>query len=107
MADLQKINKELEKLQVTEDESMFSDSAQNGYSSGVPGLESQVSEEHQVRQRRSSGQRDVRAESPAGSLHGSAPTPSPRQARNNKVRFHVACSLLVSPSENNLHPLND
>ncbi|XP_053530720.1 pleckstrin homology-like domain family B member 2 isoform X1 [Ictalurus punctatus] len=84
VADLQKINKELEKLQVTEDESMFSDSTQNGYSSGVPGLESQVSEEHQVRQRRSSGQRDVRAESPAGSLHGSAPTPSPRQSRNNK-----------------------
>ncbi|XP_053530721.1 pleckstrin homology-like domain family B member 2 isoform X2 [Ictalurus punctatus] len=85
VADLQKINKELEKLQVTEDESMFSDSTQNGYSSGVPGLESQVSEEHQVRQRRSSGQRDVRAESPAGSLHGSAPTPSPRQSRNNKA----------------------
>ncbi|XP_053467093.1 pleckstrin homology-like domain family B member 2 isoform X8 [Ictalurus furcatus] len=84
VADLQKINKELEKLQVTEDESMFSDSAQNGYSSGVPGLELQVSEEHQVRQHCSSGQRDVRAESPAGSLHGSAPTPSPRQARNNK-----------------------
>ncbi|XP_053467092.1 pleckstrin homology-like domain family B member 2 isoform X7 [Ictalurus furcatus] len=85
VADLQKINKELEKLQVTEDESMFSDSAQNGYSSGVPGLELQVSEEHQVRQHCSSGQRDVRAESPAGSLHGSAPTPSPRQARNNKA----------------------
>ncbi|KAF4075632.1 hypothetical protein AMELA_G00221080 [Ameiurus melas] len=85
VADLQKINKELEKLQVTEDESMFSDSAQNGYSSGVAGSESQASEEHPVRQRRSSGQRDVRAESPAGSLHGSAPTPSPRQARNNKA----------------------
>ncbi|MCI4391635.1 hypothetical protein PGIGA_G00136750 [Pangasianodon gigas] len=83
VADLQKINKELEKLQVTEDESIFSDSAENGYGSGA--LECQVSEERQVRQRRSSGQRDIRAESPAGSFHGSAPTPSPRQSRNNKA----------------------
>ncbi|KAF5893305.1 pleckstrin homology-like domain family B member 2 isoform X2, partial [Clarias magur] len=83
VADLQKINKELEKLQVSEDESMFSDSAENGYGSGA--LECQVMEERQVRQRRSSGQRDVRAESPAGSLRGSAPSPSPRQMRNNKV----------------------
>ncbi|XP_034153904.2 pleckstrin homology-like domain family B member 2 isoform X8 [Pangasianodon hypophthalmus] len=82
VADLQKINKELEKLQVTEDESIFSDSAENGYGSAA--LECQVSEERQVRQRRSSGQRDIRAESPAGSLHSSAPTPSPRQLRNNK-----------------------
>lgn len=83
VADLQKINKELEKLQVSEDESIFSDSAENGYGSGA--LECQVMEERQVRQRRSSGQRDIRAESPAGSLHGSAPSPSPRQMRNNKV----------------------
>ncbi|MCJ8745889.1 hypothetical protein PDJAM_G00135500 [Pangasius djambal] len=83
VADLQKINKELEKLQVTEDESIFSDSAENGYGSGA--LECQVSEERQVRQRRSSGQRDIRAESPAGSFHASAPTPSPRQSRNNKA----------------------
>ncbi|XP_053343594.1 pleckstrin homology-like domain family B member 2 isoform X3 [Clarias gariepinus] len=82
VADLQKINKELEKLQVSEDESIFSDSAENGYGSGA--LECQVMEERQVRQRRSSGQRDIRAESPAGSLHGSAPSPSPRQMRNNK-----------------------
>ncbi|XP_046733650.1 pleckstrin homology-like domain family B member 2 isoform X4 [Silurus meridionalis] len=77
VADLQKINKELEKLQVTEDDSIFSDSAENGYVSAVL-------VERQVRQRRSSGQRDLRAESPAGNLHGSAPTPSPRQARINK-----------------------
>ncbi|KAB5533301.1 hypothetical protein PHYPO_G00130190 [Pangasianodon hypophthalmus] len=83
VADLQKINKELEKLQVTEDESIFSDSAENGYGSAA--LECQVSEERQVRQCRSSGQRDIRAESPAGSLHSSAPTPSPRQLRNNKA----------------------
>ncbi|XP_060755702.1 pleckstrin homology-like domain family B member 2 isoform X3 [Neoarius graeffei] len=82
VADLQKINKELEKLQVTEDESIFSDSAENGYVSGA--LACQVSEERQVRQRRSSGQRDIRVESPAGSLHSSASNPSPRQARNTK-----------------------
>lgn len=85
MADLQKINKELEKLQVTEDDSVFSDSAENGY--GSRALECQIREERHVRQRRSSGQRDIRAESPAGSLHGSAPAPSPRQAWNNKVGF--------------------
>ncbi|TSK98511.1 Pleckstrin homology-like domain family B member 2 [Bagarius yarrelli] len=83
VADLQKINKELEKLQVTEDESVFSDSAENGYGSGT--LQCHVGEERQLRQRRSSGQRDIRAESPAGSLYGSAPTPSPRQMRNNKA----------------------
>ncbi|KAG7317500.1 hypothetical protein KOW79_018535 [Hemibagrus wyckioides] len=83
VADLQKINKELEKLQVTEDESVFSDSSEKGYSSGA--LQCHVTEERQLRQRRSSGQRDIRAESPAGSLLGSAPTPSPRQMRNNKA----------------------
>uniref|UniRef100_A0A3B1JZQ2 Pleckstrin homology-like domain family B member 1 n=1 Tax=Astyanax mexicanus TaxID=7994 RepID=A0A3B1JZQ2_ASTMX len=85
VADLQKINKELEKLQVSEDEPLFtelsSSSVENGFSSRARDL--QVSEEHQVRQRRSSGQRDVRAESPAVSL-GSAPTPSPRMTRTTK-----------------------
>uniref|UniRef100_A0A8B9KRE9 Pleckstrin homology-like domain family B member 1 n=1 Tax=Astyanax mexicanus TaxID=7994 RepID=A0A8B9KRE9_ASTMX len=85
VADLQKINKELEKLQVSEDEPLFtelsSSSVENGFSSRARDL--QVSEEHQVRQRRSSGQRDVRAESPAVSL-GSAPTPSLRMTRTTK-----------------------
>ncbi|XP_051537834.1 pleckstrin homology-like domain family B member 2 isoform X2 [Myxocyprinus asiaticus] len=88
VADLQKINKELEKLQVSDDESAFSDSAslsasisaENDY--GPKARESQSSEERQVRQRRSSGHREVRAESSA--VLGSAPTPSPRLTRTNK-----------------------
>ncbi|XP_072546057.1 pleckstrin homology-like domain family B member 2 isoform X3 [Salminus brasiliensis] len=85
VADLQKINKELEKLQVFEDEPLFTDmsgsTVENGYTSRARDLQS--SEERQVRQRRSSGQRDVRAESPALSL-SSAPTPSPRLTRTTK-----------------------
>ncbi|KAI4898585.1 hypothetical protein NFI96_033238 [Prochilodus magdalenae] len=86
VADLQKINKELEKLQVSEDEPLFMESTdgpmENGYS--PRSRELQVGEERQVRQRRSSGQRDIRAESPALSLHSSAPTPSPRLTRTGK-----------------------
>uniref|UniRef100_A0A6Q2Y8S6 Pleckstrin homology-like domain family B member 1 n=1 Tax=Esox lucius TaxID=8010 RepID=A0A6Q2Y8S6_ESOLU len=66
LADLQKINRELEKLQVSDDdnewvESVFSNvgtgaRSENGYHGN--------DEELQVRQRRSSGRRDNRAESP-------------------------------------------
>uniref|UniRef100_A0A8C2A5Q7 Pleckstrin homology-like domain, family B, member 2b n=1 Tax=Cyprinus carpio TaxID=7962 RepID=A0A8C2A5Q7_CYPCA len=57
VADLQKINKELEKLQVSDDESTFSDSAslsasisaENDY--GLKAQETQASKERQVRQR--------------------------------------------------------
>ncbi|XP_036413772.1 pleckstrin homology-like domain family B member 2 isoform X1 [Colossoma macropomum] len=87
VADLQKINKELEKLQVSEDEPLFMESSggpvENGYGSRSQDL--QASEERQVRQRRGSGQRDFRAESPALSLHSSAPTPSPRLTRPSKT----------------------
>ncbi|KAK2870158.1 hypothetical protein Q8A67_024550 [Cirrhinus molitorella] len=88
VADLQKINKELEKLQVSDDESTFSDSAslsasisaENDY--GLKAQETQVGEERQVRQRKNSGHREVRAEMTA--VLGSAPTPSPRLTRINK-----------------------
>uniref|UniRef100_A0A8C1K2Z2 Pleckstrin homology-like domain, family B, member 2b n=2 Tax=Cyprinus carpio TaxID=7962 RepID=A0A8C1K2Z2_CYPCA len=71
VADLQKINKELEKLQVSDDESTFSDSAslsasisaENDY--GLKARETQSSEERQVRQRKNSGHREVRAETTA------------------------------------------
>ncbi|KAL4657366.1 pleckstrin homology-like domain family B member 2 isoform X1 [Arapaima gigas] len=53
VADLQKINRELEKLQVSDDESVFSDS---------------TSYEAQGRQRRHSGQRDVRRTTPSPRL---------------------------------------
>lgn len=89
IADLQKINKELEKLQVSDDESTFSDSAslsasisaENDY--GLKAQETQASEERQVRQRKNSGQREFKAETTA--VLGSAPTPSPRLTRINKV----------------------
>uniref|UniRef100_A0AAR2IT87 PH domain-containing protein n=1 Tax=Pygocentrus nattereri TaxID=42514 RepID=A0AAR2IT87_PYGNA len=62
VADLQKINKELEKLQVFEDEPLFMESSgspvENGY--GSRSQELQASEELQVRRRRGSGQRDMR-----------------------------------------------
>ncbi|KAK9953240.1 hypothetical protein ABG768_017248 [Culter alburnus] len=89
VADLQKINKELEKLQVSDDESTFSDSAslsasisaENDY--GLKARETQVSEERRVRQYKNSGHRELRAETTA--VLGSAPTPSPRMTRINKV----------------------
>ncbi|XP_052452101.1 pleckstrin homology-like domain family B member 1 isoform X11 [Carassius gibelio] len=87
VADLQKINKELEKLQVSDDESTFSDSAslsasisaENDY--GLKAQETQASEERQVRRRRNSGHREARVET---AVLGSAPTPSPRLTRINK-----------------------
>ncbi|KAJ8390640.1 hypothetical protein AAFF_G00102460 [Aldrovandia affinis] len=74
VADLQSINKELEKLQVSDDESVFSEplgtSLENGYEPN-----------RQVRQRRYSGHREARAPSPSISLRTSAPSPSPRLIR--------------------------
>ncbi|KAK7118458.1 hypothetical protein R3I94_022077 [Phoxinus phoxinus] len=89
VADLQKINKELEKLQVSDDESTFSDSAslsasisaENDY--GLKARETRGSEERRVRQFKNSGHRELRAETTA--VLGSAPTPSPRLTRINKV----------------------
>ncbi|KAL7840664.1 hypothetical protein AOLI_G00259870 [Acnodon oligacanthus] len=97
VADLQKINKELEKLQVFENEPLFMESSggpmENGYGSRPQEL--QASEEHQVRRRRGSGQRDMRAESPAMSLHSSAPTPSPRLIRPSKTSKCFSGDLCV------------
>nr|XP_040036230.1 pleckstrin homology-like domain family B member 2 isoform X2 [Gasterosteus aculeatus aculeatus] len=68
VCDLQKINKELEKLQVSDDESVFSDS---------PGRAAfQLAEEQQVSQRQQGAYRDARSHSPAVSLNSSAPSPS-------------------------------
>ncbi|XP_041750169.1 pleckstrin homology-like domain family B member 2 isoform X1 [Coregonus clupeaformis] len=86
VSDLQKINKELEKLQVSDDESVFSDSPgsisgtapENGF--GTKAEEYQLAEERQVRERRHSGHRearDARSQSPALSLRSSGPSPSP------------------------------
>ncbi|XP_038828602.1 pleckstrin homology-like domain family B member 2 [Salvelinus namaycush] len=90
LADLQKINRELEKLQVSDDdesESVFSDSTVNGNGAGS-GSENGYygnDEERPVRQRPSSGHRDNRAESPAISLRSSATSPTARLPRTNRA----------------------
>lgn len=96
VADLRKINQELEKLQVNDDEDddtlpVFLDSlAVNGILSNrhMPSLGSENSyynDDLQVRQRRTSGHRDNRSESPAVSLRSFAPSPSPRMHRTQEV----------------------
>ncbi|XP_059182822.1 pleckstrin homology-like domain family B member 2 isoform X2 [Centropristis striata] len=100
VADLQKINQELEKLQLNDDDddtpSVFSDSSVlngitgNGHMAS-PGSENGFYDDDlQVRRRRSSGQRDNRAESPAVSLRSFAPSPSPRAQRTNEALDDVA-----------------
>ncbi|TKS83024.1 Pleckstrin -like proteiny-like domain family B member 2 [Collichthys lucidus] len=79
VSDLQKINKELEKLQVSDDESVFSDSPSSTAPEscfGVKARDFQLSEEQQVSQRQQSGYREARSHSPAISLNSSAPSPS-------------------------------
>ncbi|CAJ1064018.1 pleckstrin homology-like domain family B member 2 isoform X2 [Xyrichtys novacula] len=80
VSDLQKINKELEKLQVSDDESVFSDSpssmAPDSSFGGKASRDFQVSEEQQASQRQQSSYREPRSHSPAVSLNSSAPSPS-------------------------------
>ncbi|KAK6293000.1 hypothetical protein J4Q44_G00365010 [Coregonus suidteri] len=90
LADLQKINRELEKLQVSDDdesESVFSDSTVNGNGAGSDSENGYYGndEERPVQQRRSSGHRDNRAESPAISLRSSATSPTVRLPRTNQA----------------------
>ncbi|KAF7205758.1 pleckstrin homology-like domain family B member 2 isoform X2 [Nothobranchius furzeri] len=79
VTDLQKINKELEKLQVSDDESVFSDSPSStapdcSFVAKVRDL--QFSEEQQITQHQQSSYRQARSLSPAISLNSSAPSPS-------------------------------
>ncbi|KAK0143294.1 Pleckstrin y-like domain family B member 2 [Merluccius polli] len=106
VADLQKINQELEKLQLYDDDdddapvSVFSDvSPVNGSVNGsvygdrraAPPLENgYYDDDAPTRRRRSSGRRDGMAESPAVSLRSSAPSPSPRTQRTNEMAEEVA-----------------
>ncbi|KAM3593056.1 uncharacterized protein V6R79_005212 [Siganus canaliculatus] len=95
VADLQKINQELEKLQLNDDDddtpSVFSDSSavngmtSNGHMASHGSENGYYDDELQVRHRRSSGHRDNRAESPAISLRSFGPSPSPRARRNNEA----------------------
>lgn len=79
VSDLQKINKELEKLQVSDDESVFSDSPGSTAPDGCFGPKArdfQLSDEQQVGQCQQSSYREARSHSPAISLNSSAPSPS-------------------------------
>ncbi|XP_044227277.1 pleckstrin homology-like domain family B member 2 isoform X1 [Thunnus albacares] len=79
VSDLQKINKELEKLQVSDDESVFSDSPNSNApesSFGAKARDLQLVEEQQVSQRQQSNYREARSHSPVISLNSSAPSPS-------------------------------
>uniref|UniRef100_A0A8C6P6Z2 PH domain-containing protein n=1 Tax=Nothobranchius furzeri TaxID=105023 RepID=A0A8C6P6Z2_NOTFU len=92
VTNLQKINQELEKLQLIDDDdtpSVFSDcSAVNGTSGKghmtCPGLENDCydDDELQVQRRRSSGPRDYRTESPAASLRSSRSVPTEEEVRH-------------------------
>ncbi|XP_042588865.1 pleckstrin homology-like domain family B member 1 isoform X6 [Cyprinus carpio] len=73
VSDLQKINRELEKLQVSDDESVFSDSAAVSLESGFLGKGR--GEILTQRQRRLSGHRETRPQSPTTSLRSSVPSP--------------------------------
>ncbi|XP_051541912.1 pleckstrin homology-like domain family B member 2 isoform X2 [Myxocyprinus asiaticus] len=76
ISDLQKINRELEKLQVSDDESVFSDSTAGvSLDSGFVGKAR--GEILTRRQRRLSGHREIRPQSPTTSLQSSVPSPSP------------------------------
>lgn len=99
VADLQKINQELEKLQLNDEDdtpSVFSDSStvngimMNGHMTS-PGSESGFyDDDAQVQQRHTSSTRETRAESPAVSLRSFVPSPSPRAQRTSEAldTFH-------------------
>lgn len=82
VSDLQKINKELEKLQVSDDESVFSDSPSSIAPEscfGVKGRDFHLAEEQHVSQRPQGSYREARSHSPAISLNSSVPSPATQQ----------------------------
>ncbi|KAL6098574.1 phldb2 [Pungitius sinensis] len=79
VCDLQKINKELEKLHLSDDESVFSDSPGRGAPEScfaAKARDFQLAEEQQVSQRQQGAYREARCHSPAISLNSSAASPS-------------------------------
>lgn len=96
VSDLQKINKELEKLQVSDDESVFSDSPSSTAPESCFGAKARdFQEEQQTSQRQQGVYRDARSHSPAVSLNSSAPSPSTHH------RAKVNPRLLTDPHK---HP---
>lgn len=79
VSDLQKINKELEKLQVSDDESVFSDSPSSTAPDSCFGTKSRdllLIEEHQISQHQQNSYRETMSRSPAMSTNSSAASPS-------------------------------
>lgn len=79
VTDLQKINKELEKLQVSDDESVFSDSPSSTAPDSCFGAKARdllLIEEQQVSPHQQGSYREARSHSPAVSLNSSVPSPS-------------------------------
>uniref|UniRef100_UPI0037E85346 pleckstrin homology-like domain family B member 1 isoform X2 n=1 Tax=Semicossyphus pulcher TaxID=241346 RepID=UPI0037E85346 len=120
VADLRKINQELEKLQVNDDDdddtqSVFTDSSAVNGTTGNGHLTSPGSENGYydddllVRRRRSSGHRDNRAESPAVSLRSFAPSPSPRAQRIHEALDDAARHRRqeVRPSEEDVRRVEE
>jgi len=89
-SDLQKINKELEKLQVSDDESVFSDSPGGGAPESKA-RDFHRAEEQQAGQRPQSVYREARSNSPAVSLSSSAASPSSRHRA--KVRSSTVTNI--------------
>lgn len=90
VSDLQKINKELEKLQVSDDESVFSESPSSTAPESCFGAKPRdvhLPDEQQVGQRQQSLYREARSHSPAISLNSSVPSPSSQHRA--KVSFTV------------------
>ncbi|XP_029611032.1 pleckstrin homology-like domain family B member 2 isoform X2 [Salmo trutta] len=88
LANIQKINRELEKLQVSDDKepvSVFFDLTVNGNGTGSENDYYGNDKERQVRQRWSSDHRDNRAESPVVTLRSSASSPTPHLPRTNQA----------------------
>ncbi|XP_071183985.1 pleckstrin homology-like domain family B member 1 [Salvelinus alpinus] len=88
LADLQKINRELEKLQVSDDKepvSVFFDLTVDRNGTGSENNYYGNDNERQVGQRWSSDPRDNRAESPVVTLRSSASSPTPHLPRTNQA----------------------
>ncbi|XP_061877204.1 pleckstrin homology-like domain family B member 2 isoform X4 [Entelurus aequoreus] len=114
VADLQKINQELQKLQLNDDDdddmpSVFSDSSLVNGSAGNGHVTENgfYDRDLLVRQRRSSGTRDSRAESPALSLRSYASSPS--QQRLNEAHDDAVRRLAqdARPSEEEMRRVEE
>lgn len=110
VADLQKISRELEKLQLNNDDddtpSVFSDSSAvietgNGHVTSPGSENGYYNDDLQVRQRSRSGHRDNRVELPAAGLQRFSPSPSPHVQRTNEALDEAAhrCGQDMRPSE--------